>query len=266
MKDPIITLLTDFGTEDHYVASMKGVILKINPRCKVVDITHQVVPQNIEEAAFLLANAYSYFPEGTVHLAVVDPEVGGARNPLLIVTDRFFFVGPDNGLFSYALKREKVRGAYCLTERRFFLPEVSSTFHGRDIFAPVAGHLTLGVPPKAFGQKIHSWKTFDFPSPIIMGKKMVGRVIHIDSFGNLITNIERKQLDLFVGDQPFHILAGKKRINGVRRGYWEVKRGEILALIGSGGYLEISLREGNAQKMLKAKKGDGIEIHFDRRR
>ena len=262
MKNPIVTLLTDFGTKDHYVASIKGVILRINPLCTLIDITHQIKPQDVEEGAFVLASAFSYFPKGTIHLAVVDPEVGGPRDPILIVTDHFFFVGPDNGLFSLVLHKEKVKEAFKLTENRFFLPKVSDTFHGRDLFAPVAGHLALGISPKAFGRRIDSWKTLEFQGPLIEKKSMVGKVVHIDSFGNLITNIEEKNLGYFVRGIPFHILIGKRRIEGIQRGYWEAERGDLLALIGSSGLLEISVNEGNAQKVLKVKRGDPIRIQL----
>jgi len=167
MRKPIITLLTDFGTEDYYVASMKGVILKINPRCTLIDITHHVSPHDIKEGAFLLANAYSFFPKGTIHLSVVDPGVGGPRNPILIVTTNYFFVGPDNGLFLFALKREKVKKVVALTNQKYFLSQMSTTFHGRDLFAPVAAHLSLGVKPEAFGPELDSWTEIDFEKPRI---------------------------------------------------------------------------------------------------
>lgn len=263
MKNPIVTLLTDFGTKDHYVASMKGVILRINPQCTLIDITHQIEPQDVEEGAFVLASAFSYFPKGTIHLAVVDPEVGGPRDPILIVTDHFFFVGPDNGLLTLVLHQEKVKEAFKLTEKRFFLPNVSNTFHGRDLFAPVSAHLTLGISPKAFGRRIDSWKTLEFQRPLVKGRAMIGKVIHIDSFGNLITNIGEKDLDHFIGKLPFHIRIGKRRIVGIQRGYWETGRGDLLALIGSSGLLEISVNEGNAQKVLKVKRGDPVRIHLE---
>lgn len=259
-RTPIVTLLTDFGTKDPYVASMKGVLLNINPECRVVDITHQIPPQDIREGAFVLANAFSYFPKGTIHLAVVDPEVGGTRNPILIVTDRFFFIGPDNGIFSLALREERMKSAYVLTERRFFLPEISSTFHGRDIFAPVAGHLTLGIPPKAFGKRIGSFKTLKLPDPMVKKERLIGEVIHVDSFGNLITNIDRMTFSQFHQGSPFHIKVNKSIISRLSKGYWEGKKGDPIALFGSGGFLEIAVREGNAQKRLQIKKGDKVFI------
>ncbi len=264
LGEPIVTLLTDFGTKDPYVASMKGVILGINPQCRVVDITHQIHPQDIREGAFVLANAFSYFPEGTVHLGVVDPEVGGARNPVLLVTEHFFFIGPDNGLFSLALQKERMKEAYCLTERRFFLPEVSPTFHGRDIFAPVAGHLTLGVSPKAFGKRIASLKTLTLPEPKVRGEDLIGEVIHIDSFGNLITNIDRETFSRFIQRRSFLIKAGRGTVRRVTGGYWEGKKGEPIALFGSSGFLEVAVREGSAEKRLKMKRGDRIIVSVKR--
>jgi S-adenosylmethionine hydrolase len=260
MKNPIITLLTDFGTKDQYLASMKGVILTINPRCLLIDITHQLNPHDIEEGAFLLASAYSYFPRGTIHLSVVDPEVGGRRNPILLVTQDYFFVGPDNGLFTLVARMEKVKQVVVLTQKKYFLPKVSSTFHGRDIFAPVAAHLSLGIKPNAFGQGINSLKELKFQKPVAKEGKLLGEVVHIDAFGNLISNIEEGRLLRFIQNRPFAIRAGKKVISGLKKGYWEGKNGELIALSGSGGFLEISVREGNAQKMLKVKKGDPIQI------
>src|SRR5512139_3136461 len=150
-KWPIITLLTDFGLKDPYVASMRGVILSINPKCILVDITHQVDSHDIKEGAFILGQAYSNFPHGTIHLSVIDPGVGSGRKPILVVTENYYFVGPDNGLFTIALCRERVKQVVGLTNQKFFRSEISSTFHGRDIFAPVAAYLSLGVRPESFG-------------------------------------------------------------------------------------------------------------------
>jgi len=262
MRNPIITLLTDFGTKDPYVASMKGVILRINPKCTLVDITHQVSPHNIKEGAFLLANVYCFFPKGTIHLSVVDPEVGGLRKPILIVTKDYFFVGPDNGLFSLALRKEKVRKVIVLTNPQYFLPNVSATFHGRDIFAPVAGHLSLGLRPGAFGNKLDKWVELDFEKPKIEGEKLVGEILHVESFGNLISNIDEKEFSHFTRGHPFLIRIGEKTIRSFKKGYWKGKKNEPIALFGSGGFLEISVREGNAQKMLKAKRGDRVIVEI----
>jgi S-adenosylmethionine hydrolase len=260
MKKPIITLLTDFGTKDHYVASMKGTILNINPQCTLIDITHHINPHDIREGAFILANAYSSFPKGTIHLSVVDPGVGSPRKPILLVTENYFFVGPDNGLFTFALKREKVRKAVALNNPQYFLSHRSTTFHGRDLFAPVAAYLSLRVKPEAFGSELDSWAELDFKKARIKGRKLIGEILHIDSFGNLISNIEKQQLFHFIKEHPFLIKIGKRAIHGLKKGYWEGKRNEPIALIGSGGFLEFSIREGNAQKMLKVQKGDKVTI------
>jgi S-adenosylmethionine hydrolase len=260
MRNPIITLLTDFGTKDHYVASMKGVILNINPQCILIDITHQVNPHDIQKGAFLLANTYSYFPKGTIHLSVVDPGVGGTRKPILLMTQNYFFVGPDNGLFTLVARREKVKQVVVLTKRKYFLPKVSMTFHGRDIFAPVAAHLSLGIKPSVFGYEIGSLEELEFEKPIIKERKLLGEILHIDTFGNLVSNIDEEKLFRFIQSRPFVIRAGREAIHGLKKGYWEGKKGELIAILGSGGFLEISVREGNAQKMLGVKRGDTIKI------
>ncbi|HUL22300.1 MAG TPA: SAM-dependent chlorinase/fluorinase [Thermodesulfobacteriota bacterium] len=260
MRNPVITLLTDFGTQDHYVASMKGVILKINPRCRLIDITHEVSPHDIREGAFILANAYSYFPKGTIHLAVVDPGVGGTRKPILLVTPSHCFVGPDNGLFTIVAQKERVKQIIALDEQRYHLSKVSATFHGRDVFAPVAAHLSLGVKPGALGHKIESLSGLKFEGPFIRGGKLLGEVLHIDTFGNLVSNIDEERLFRFTRGRSFVIRTGGKTIPGLKRGYWEGKKGELIALLGSGGFLEISVREGNAQRILKAKREDPIVI------
>jgi S-adenosylmethionine hydrolase len=260
MRSPIITLLTDFGLKDAYVASMKGVILKINSECTLVDITHQVNPHDIQEGAFTLANAYSTYPKGTIHLAVVDPGVGGPRKPILFVTNNYFFVGPDNGLFAIALRDEVVIKAVLLKNQKFFLSNVSSTFHGRDIFAPVAAHLSLGLKPERLGPAVRSWSAISLPKPIRKQGKLVGEVIHIDSFGNLVSNIDAEELRRFSKGRPFLIRIGKRTLMGMKEGYWEGKREQPMALFGSGGFLEISIREGNAQKLLKVRRGNPIQI------
>jgi S-adenosylmethionine hydrolase len=265
MRKPIIALLTDFGTKDHYVASMKGVILNINPQCLLIDITHQVNPHDIQEGAFILANTYSYFPKGTIYLSVVDPGVGGIRKPILFVTQNYFFVGPDNGLFTLVAQREKAKQVVVLTQKKYFLPKVSMTFHGRDLFAPVAAHLSLGIKPEAFGYKIDSLEELGFETPIVKERKLLGKILHIDTFGNLVSNIDEEKLFKFIKGRPFVIRAGRKAIHGLKKGYWEGKRGELIALLGSGGFLEISIKEGNAQKILKLKKGDNIEIKLEAR-
>jgi len=260
MRNPVITLLTDFGTRDHYVAAMKGVILKINPQCRLIDITHQVSPHDTREGAFVLASAYSYFPEGTIHLAVVDPGVGGTRKPLLLVTPKYCFVGPDNGLFAMIARKERLKQIIMLDRKEYHLSKVSTTFHGRDIFAPVAAHLSLGVKPAALGHPIDALEGLRMEEPVTRAGGLVGEILHIDAFGNLVSNIDEGGLSRFTRGRPFVIRAGRKTVRGLKKGYWEGKKGEPFALLGSGGFLEISVREGNAQKALKVNRGDPIVI------
>lgn len=264
MRHSVISLLTDFGTKDHYVASMKGTILSINPQCTLIDITHHVSPHDIREGAFILANAYSFFPKGTIHLSVVDPGVGSPRRPILIETYNYLFVGPDNGLFTFALKREKVKKVVVLTNQKFFLSQVSTTFHGRDLFAPVAAYLSLGAKTNEFGHELNSWVELDFEKPKIRRGKLIGEILHIDAFGNLISNINEEKLFHFVKDHSFVNRIGGRAIQGLKKGYWEGNRNEPMAIIGSGGFLEISVREGNAQKRLNVKKGDQVIIEIIR--
>ncbi len=260
MKNSIITLLTDFGTRDHYVASMKGVILKINPQCHLIDMTHQVRPHDIWEGAFILANAYSFFPKGTIHLAVVDPGVGGGRKSVLLVTPKYCFVGPDNGLFAMVTRKERVKQIITLDRQKYHLSKVSTTFHGRDVFAPVAAHLSLGVKPVALGHKIDSLEGLGVEGPIVKEEELLGEVLHVDIFGNLVSNIDERAFFRFTRGRPFVIRAGGKTIRGLKKGYGEGKKDEPIALLGSGGFLEISIREASAQKVLKVKRGDRIEI------
>jgi len=262
MRNRIITLLTDFGTRDHYVASMKGVILGINPRSTLIDISHQISIHDIQEGAFLLANAFPFFPEGTIHLSVVDPGVGGPRKPILVATSRYYFVGPDNGIFTLALRREKVKQVVTLTNKKYFLSRVSSTFHGRDVFAPVAAHLSLGIRPEAFGDEIDSWESLRIVEPEKKGRELQGEIVHIDAFGNLISNIDENTFFDITRSHHFFIKVGRKRIHGLKKGYWEGNEGEVAALIGSGGFLEISIRERSAQELLHIKRGDKITVQI----
>ena len=262
MKRRIVTLLTDFGTKDPYVASMKGVILGINSGCTLIDISHEVSRHDIREGALILANAYSTFPKGTIHLAVVDPGVGSARKVILLVTKNYFFVGPDNGLLSLAAEKDGVKKAIVLSNRNFFRPSVSSTFHGRDIFAPVAGYLSTGIEPESLGRVVRSWVKFGFGKAQIVKGDLMGEIAHIDAFGNIITNVSQQDLNHFAKKRAIVISIGPRVIRGLKKGYWEAKKGELLALIGSGDFLEISVREGNAQKVLKSRRSDRVRIRL----
>jgi len=251
-----ITLLTDFGLLDNYVGIMKGVILSINPHVALIDLTHNVPPQDVWTAAYLLSTAHPYFPAGTIHVAVVDPGVGTSRRAIAVETERAFFVAPDNGLLTPVLKEENVHRIVALTEPRYWLPAPSATFHGRDIFAPVAAHISRGVPLEEMGTPIDEPVLLDWPYPHKRPDgSIVGHVLHIDRFGNIITDIRRENLD---GDVVVEI-AGRC-IQGLKRTFAEVEVGEPLAYIGSTGRLEIAIRQGNAASAFGIRRGDEILV------
>jgi len=263
----IITLTTDFGLTDAYVAAMKGVMLSINPEVKLVDITHSIKPQNVQQAAFVLGTAYPFFPEGTIHVVVVDPGVGTERRAIILKTPLAYFVAPDNGILSCVIEQfspESTDGklgpaveVVAITRSEFWRLPVSSTFHGRDIFAPVAARLSLGFPPQDFGEPVSSVTLLPIPHPYqAPDGSVVGHIIHIDSFGNLITNI--KEGDLPREEQVINVEVGNRLISGLSRTYAEGEK--LLALIGSSGYLELSLREGSAATFLSASVGDEVRL------
>jgi hypothetical protein len=258
----VITLVTDFGNESGYAGVMKGVILTINQNCQVIDITHQISPQDIEEAAFLLYNTYSYFPEHSIHVVVVDPGVGSDRRPIVVETDKYWFVGPDNGIFSLLFSVKGLKKVWEITNKRYFLPEVSSTFHGRDIFAPIAAHLSLGVPAKELGREVKKFIRLKDIEPKVLKGMIKAKVIHVDRFGNLVSNIFQDLFNKVVADKSFSITVAGRKIQKLSLSYAEAKDDEILALFGSSHWLEISLKDGNCQKALQVKKGAAVEIHF----
>jgi len=242
----IITLLTDFGLRDSYVGIMKGVILSINPDVQIIDISHTVKAGSIIHATGLLQEAYPFFPKGTIHVAVVDPGVGGDRRPILVKTKDHLFVGPDNGLFWPIITSHHQTEIIHLTETKYFLSDISNTFHGRDIFAPVAAHVSLGEDPFEMGSVINNPVPLHLPTPEQKGNQLLGQVMRVDRFGNLITNIHKKDMEKLLGTKPPTIKIGNLIIKGVRSTYSEVNTGETLALIGSSGYLEIAVNKGRA--------------------
>ncbi len=249
----IITLITDFGTSDGYAGVMKGVILSINPNATIVDISHDIEPQNILQAAYVLDKTHPYFPENTIHIVVVDPGVGTDRRAVILKTRQHIFTAPDNGVLSYVAK-DKIQ-AVTITNPRFWRDRVSNTFHGRDIFAPVAAHLSLDIPLHEFGEETISLDTFPISRPEIEpGGAIIGQVIHIDRFGNLITNI--KQQDLPVTSSTIEIKG--HLIQGLSLSY--AAGDELLAIIGSDEHLEISLKNGNAAVTLGGNIGDRIYV------
>jgi hypothetical protein len=251
MKGPgIITLTTDFGLSDPYVGIMKGVILSINPEARVIDISHQIKAGSITHGAGLLREAYHFFPKGTVHVGVVDPGVGGERRPILINTGTHFFVGPDNGLFWPIIDAYQNTKIIHLTENKYFLPSISDTFHGRDIFAPVAAHLSRGVDPLKMGSAISDPVALQLPVPQQKGEVLCGQIIRVDYFGNIITNIHWKDLSQFLGAGRPIVKVSDLVIEDVRETYTEAKAGEVLALIGSSECLEIAVNLGRASDRL----------------
>jgi len=246
----IITLLTDFGSTDYFVGSVKGVILGINPHATIVDLTHEIASFSIAEAAFLLHAAYPYFPKGSIHVAVVDPGVGSDRRPLLVCAGGFYFLAPDNGILSYVFRDIPNYQLVELTETKFHLPAQGNSFHARDIFAPVAASLSTGLPITAFGPEGDTPVTIHLPTSTKRQKTLVGKVIYVDRFGNLITNITQVELDGWRGGKRIQITIGNTKFRGLARYYADEPSDTPNAMINSSGHLEIFLYMGNAAQHL----------------
>jgi S-adenosylmethionine hydrolase len=259
---PIITLLTDFGWGDGHIGAMKGVILRINPDCRIIDLAHQVTSHDVLGAALVLGQTYAFYPHGTIHVAIVDPGVGGVRKPLVIKTRDYLFVGPDNGCFTLVLKQEQGVQAYELAEQRFRFARVSRTFHGRDIFAPAAAHLSRHIVPEEMGPPVNGadLTRLAIPEPLLDGGGLLGEVISIDSFGNLITNISQDDLGAFAPDGLIEIEIKGERIKGLKSSYEQGKAGEVICLWGSAGMLEIALKERNLHRELGWGRGEKVWI------
>ena len=248
----MITLLTDFGTVDYFVGAVKGAILSVNPRVVIVDITHEIPPQDVEGAAFTLLASYQTFPAGTIHFAVVDPGVGSARRPIVVKAREQLFVGPDNGIFTYIYDREPTPQVFHITSEKYFRPSPSTTFQGRDIFAPVAAALSKDVKPEDLGPLISD--------PVRLNSSEGLKIIHIDRFGNCITNITRDLVD--PKRQPT-LVINRKQINAFREFYGSGSPNELFAIWGSAGFLEISLNGSSAAEKLHAKRGDAVLVTQD---
>jgi len=261
----IITLTTDFGLSDPYVAMMKGVILSINPSARLVDVTHQIGTGSISQAALLIRETFPYFPEGTVHLTVVDPGVGSDRRLIALQAGAHFFVGPDNGLFWPVFQDFGGAKAVHLTQPRYFLPSITRTFHGREIFAPVAAHLSLGLSLESLGPSIHDLAKLTVPQPFVKEGVLCGQIIRVDNFGNLVTNIPSRDLLNFLESGPLRIKAGKLVIRKLSRIYADCEEGEPLALINSSNLLEIAVNLGRASEYIGLKNGEIVgslvEVH-----
>ena len=269
-----IVLTTDFGLDDRYVGMMKGVILGINPRAQIIDLTHRIRPQNVQQGAFVLGTSYRFFSQDAIHVVVVDPGVGTARLALLLVTPKGRFLAPDNGVLSQVLRdhlndppegpgRVEVPeelAAYSLDNPRYWLNPVSQTFHGRDIFAPVAGHLSLGVSPEQLGERLADLSWLPSPRPIHKGDSVQGEVVNVDHFGNVVTNIPASML---VGHDEIGLTIGGRKINGLSQTYHGSEQsgdGELVALVGSQGFLEVAVRDGSAALSLGVDLGEPVYL------
>jgi S-adenosyl-L-methionine hydrolase (adenosine-forming) len=260
---PTITLTTDFGTNDHFVGAMKGVILEITPEAQIVDISHAVQPFDVLDGALTISQAYSYFPSGTVHLVVVDPGVGTARRPIIAVSERHFFVAPDNGVLSLIYAQEERMHVRHVSSDHYFLQPVSNTFHARDIFAPVAAYLAKQVDSQKFGDEIQDYTKFAAPKPkVVDANRMRAVILKVDRFGNLITNITPKDAPMLFEAQPapFKLVVGSKEITVIRKVYGEGAAGEVFGIMGSMGFLEIAANRGAASQITGAGKGNEVSI------
>ena len=284
-----IVLTTDFGTSDAFVGVMKGVILTINPNATIVDLTHEIGPQNLRQGAFVLGVNHPYFPSGAIHMAVVDPGVGTDRKPIVLATPTATFIAPDNGLLSEVVK-DYVRGASPNIEHHGTVPlpsplncrelsnplyqkhPVSNTFHGRDIFAPAAAHLSLGVRPEEFGPAVSEIIFRPLPEPLPLGAAIIGEVIYTDHFGNLITNISAARLnDLANGKGTVVVEIGTRQITGISRTFHDIALDSgdqldalpLVALVGSNGYLEVAVRDGNAADSLGLGVGEEVRVSIE---
>jgi S-adenosylmethionine hydrolase len=261
---PIITLTTDYGTGDHLVGAMKGVILNINPDVSIIDITHHVLAHDILDAAFIISQAYSYFPPRTIHVVVVDPGVGTPRRPILVASDQHYFVAPDNGVLSGVYDQTEALYVWNVTSEHYFRNPISNTFHGRDIFAPVAAWLSKSWQTSAFGEPIEDFVRFTIPKPKVDGNTFKCIVLKVDAFGNLITNLKIADFPaLVVPDAKFSIRVGKTDIHKILPTFAHGAPGEAFGVVGSGGNLEICVNKGSASRTLGVGRGAEVIVEIE---
>jgi S-adenosylmethionine hydrolase len=263
---PIITLTTDYGTSDHFTGVMKGVILSINPEVNIVDITHNVLAHDILDGALAIGQAYRYFPPKTIHVVVVDPGVGTERRPLLVAADQHYFVAPDNGVLSSVYDQSESLHVWNITAEHYFRQPVSKTFHGRDIFAPVAAWLSKSWQTSSFGEPITDFARFAIPKAKTNGNTIQGSVLRADHFGNLVTNLTAEDVPELASPSAaaggLKISVGNAQITKLVETFAEGAAGEAVALMGSSGYLEISVNKGNASKTLGAGRGAEVTVEL----
>ena len=257
---PVIALLSDFGTRDHYVGTMKGVILGICPDVTLVDITHEIAPHDVLEGTLELSASFKFFPTGTIFVAVVDPGVGSSRRGIAAEIGEYRFVCPDNGLLTAVARDTPPRKVVELTERRYARPTVSRTFEGRDRFAPAAAWMAKGIQLAALGRHVAEFQRLDIPQPVVENGRVSGAVLRIDRFGNLVTNIDRKTFEKFGRDGGLQIAAGAATVGRLVATYADVQPGEVCALFGSTDHLELAANSGSAAQMLGLTRGATIEI------
>jgi S-adenosyl-L-methionine hydrolase (adenosine-forming) len=261
LPNPIITLTTDYGTNDHLVGTLKGVILKINPEATIVDITHNVAPFDLLDGGLAIGSAYSYFPARTIHVVVVDPGVGTERRPLLVTAENQYLVAPDNGVLSVIYEREQNVVVRHATAEHYFLQPISKTFHGRDIFAPIAAWLSKNWQPGSFGDQIEDFKRFALPRPKAGDGGVKGIVMRVDAFGNLITNFKAEDLpDASPDNGSLNLQVGTMQVSRLVSTFAQGNSGEPIAYIGSSGYVEIAINKGNASRTLGIGRGTPVTL------
>lgn len=266
MAQRLITFTTDFGTTDHFVGTMRGVILNINPDARIFDICNSVQSFDVLDGALTIAHSYRYFPPNTIHVVIVDPGVGTSRRPILVTTEKHMFVAPDNGVLSLVYEREERVSVRHITSDHYFLQPTSNTFHGRDIFAAVAGWLSKGMEVAKFGEEVNDYVRFGSPKvKKIDDKTLKGVVLRVDRFGNLVTNIRPEDAPQLFTELPpdFRIVLGKGEVKRIRRTFGEGAVGEIFGVLGSMGYLEIVANRSMAASLLQATKGTDVHVVFE---
>jgi len=263
MPAKIVTLTTDFGSRDPYVAEMKAVILSISPNTRIVDVTHGIEKFNIRMGAYVLAAACLYFPKGTIHVAVIDPGVGTKRKAILIETKNAYYVGPDNGVLALAAKSQGVKHVYRIENAKFMLPRISNTFHGRDVFAPAAAYLANGISPSEFGSEAHGIVMPKFTKITKRKNTLTGEVIHVDGFGNIITNFREEDCESMSIKKTVDLKLEDNRLKlKLCNAYSEVKAHQPLVIIGSHNFLEISVNQGNAAENFQTRVGDKVTLYY----
>jgi hypothetical protein len=263
VTNPIITLTTDFGMSDHLVGTMKGVILKINPDARIIDIGHNVMPFDVLDAALTIGQAYRHYPPRTIHVVVVDPGVGAQRRPILVSGDQHYFIAPDNGVLSVVYEEEQKVTVRHITADHYFLNPISNTFHGRDIFAPAAAWLSKNWQTSSFGEEISDYVRFTLPKPKTTDGVVKGVVLKVDNFGNLVTNLSAEDFPQLLAPSPtFKMSVGTREITKLAQTYSQGTPGEIFALVGSSGFVEISVNRGSAARALGVQRGAEVSLTF----